>query len=217
MLMQTLAGVYRSYYELVEIDESYLDRVHVVIVADGYEKLEEDFLVKCEKAGIINEFKTKRWRTVETRPGCDTPSHVFKNLNFINEKSMNDKKRIYGTNNIVHTFSRRVRYSEFMNAFTTEEQHGLEIDGYSINDFLVGSSRMGRVKQKNFYHIPLPLHFAIKHRNQGKIESHKWFFKGFCEYMNPKYAQILDCGSIPLWKSISRLVMHMEVFPQVGG
>jgi hypothetical protein len=35
--------------------------------------------------------------------------------------------------------------------------------------------------------------------------------------MNPKYAQILDCGSIPLWNSISRLVMHMEVFKKVGG
>ena len=45
-LMQTLAGVYRSYYELVEIDESYLNRVHMVIVADGYGKLDEEFLMK---------------------------------------------------------------------------------------------------------------------------------------------------------------------------
>jgi cellulose synthase/poly-beta-1,6-N-acetylglucosamine synthase-like glycosyltransferase len=178
-LMQTLAGVYRSYYELVEIDESFVDRVHVVIVADGYDKLDEVFLMKCEKAGIYNEFKTKRWRTVETPPGRDHPIHVFKKLNFINERSMNDKKRIYGTNNIIHTFSRKVKYSEFMNAFTPEEQFALEIDGYELNDFLVGDSRMGRVKQKRFYHIPLNLHFAIKHRNQGKIESHKWFFKGF--------------------------------------
>lgn len=35
--------------------------------------------------------------------------------------------------------------------------------------------------------------------------------------MNPVYAQILDCGSIPLWNSISKLTMHMEVFPHVGG
>lgn len=45
-LIQTLAGVYRSYYELVEMDETYLDRVHVVIVADGYDKLDEVFLMK---------------------------------------------------------------------------------------------------------------------------------------------------------------------------
>lgn len=35
--------------------------------------------------------------------------------------------------------------------------------------------------------------------------------------MNPKYAQILDCGSIPLWDSISHIIMHMEDDPQVGG
>lgn len=45
-LMQTIAGVYRCYYELVEMDESYLDRVHVFIIADGYEQLEEEFLMK---------------------------------------------------------------------------------------------------------------------------------------------------------------------------
>jgi len=57
----------------------------------------------------------------------------------------------------------------------------------------------------------------MKHRNQGKIESHKWFFKGFCEYMNPEFTQIIDCGSIPLWNSISYIIMHMESFPDVGG
>lgn len=35
--------------------------------------------------------------------------------------------------------------------------------------------------------------------------------------MNPKYAQILDCGSIPLWNSISQIVMHMETKKNVGG
>jgi hypothetical protein len=45
-LMQSLAGVFRSYYELVDIDERYKDRCHVVVIADGYEKLTEDFLTK---------------------------------------------------------------------------------------------------------------------------------------------------------------------------
>lgn len=92
---------------------------------------------------------------------------------------MNDKKRRYGTNNIVHTFSRKVKFSEFLNAFEEGDKNSVEIDGYMINDYLVGSSKIGRVKDKVFYHIPLNIHFAIKHRNQGKIESHKWFFKGF--------------------------------------
>ena len=35
--------------------------------------------------------------------------------------------------------------------------------------------------------------------------------------MDPIYAQIIDCGSIPLWKSISTIIWHMETIPEVGG
>ena len=38
-----------------------------------------------------------------------------------------------------------------------------------------------------------------------------------CLYMKPKYIQIIDCGSIPLWKSISSIIWHMEAIPEVGG
>lgn len=101
-LMQSLAGVFRSYYELVDIDERYKDRCHVVVIADGYEKLTEDFLTKCERAGFFNEYKTKRFRSVEHEVGTDQNRHVYKQLKFINKQTMNDKIRAYGTNNIVH-------------------------------------------------------------------------------------------------------------------
>lgn len=101
-LVQTLAGVYRSYYELCKIDESFKDRAHIIIIADGYDKIDETFLTCCEKAGIYNELKTKRWRSVEIPAGSDKPVHKFRDLNFINETTMNGKKRLYGTNNIAH-------------------------------------------------------------------------------------------------------------------
>lgn len=97
------------------------------------------------------------------------------------------------------------------------KQGQLFIDNYTIHDFLLGDDRVGQVKRRKFLHKKLPIHFIIKHKNQGKIESHKWFFKGFWEYMNPVYAQIIDWGSIAMWNSISYIVMHMEAFPQVGG
>lgn len=98
-----------------------------------------------------------------------------------------------------------------------QKQTDFKIDGYSATEFLLGSSDPGKVNTKIFSHMPLPIHLGIKHKNQGKIESHKWFFKGFCEYMNPKYAQIIDCGSIPLWNSISNIIWHMEAIDSVGG
>lgn len=81
----------------------------------------------------------------------------------------------------------------------------------------MGSPNAGKVKYQHYSHLPLPIHFMIKHHNQGKIESHKWFFKGFCNYMNPIYAQIIDCGSIPLWNSISQIIRHMDTFTNIGG
>ena len=91
----------------------------------------------------------------------------------------------------------------------------MKINGYSYDDFLLGSSRED-ANNRVYQHIPMPIHFVIKHRNQGKIESHKWFFKGFCEYMQPKYAQIIDCGSIPLWNSISRIVKYLDKHEKIG-
>lgn len=101
-LLESIAGVYRAYYEMVGINDRFKDRVHICIIIDGYDKVDEEFLMKCEKAGIYNEFKTKKFRTIETPPGVDKPKHIFRDLMFINKETMNDKVRVYGTNNIVH-------------------------------------------------------------------------------------------------------------------
>ena len=34
---------------------------------------------------------------------------------------------------------------------------------------------------------PINCNLVIKHCNRGKIESHLWFFKGFCTYLNPDF------------------------------
>lgn len=125
--------------------------------------------------------------------------------------------RAYGANNIGHCFSRVMQFEEWMRALSKEEADSMTVDNYSIYDFLLGDDRIGKVKQQKFVHYPLPIHFVVKHYNQGKIESHKWFFKGFCHAMQPTFAQIIDCGSIPLWNSISYIIMHMETFSNVGG
>lgn len=63
----------------------------------------------------------------------------------------------------------------------------------------------------------MPVHIVIKHNNKGKIESHKWFFKGFCDYMKPKYCQIIDCGSIPDQFSTSKIIRYLDNHSKVGG
>ena len=41
---ESLVGIYRAYYELIEIDEKYKDKVSIFIIADGYDKLNDSFL-----------------------------------------------------------------------------------------------------------------------------------------------------------------------------
>jgi chitin synthase len=37
--------------------------------------------------------------------------------------------------------------------------------------------------------------FAVKHLNNGKIDSHLYFFRGFCAELNPDYCLLLDIGT----------------------
>ena len=129
---------------------------------------------------------------------------------------MNDETRVYGANNVAHCFSRSMKFPEWLQGFDSWETKDFKINRYTYDDFLLGSSKPGCVKERAFYHLPMPIHFVIKHRNQGKIESHKWFFKGFCEMMNPTYAQILDWGSICYWNSLSYIVNYLDNHKRVG-
>lgn len=123
----------------------------------------------------------------------------------------------YGTNNVGHCFSRVMSFPDWLNALSDKEKNNFSIDSYPIQNFMLGNSETGKSEKNIFFNIPMPIHMVIKHKNQGKIESHKWFFKGFCEYMDPKFVQIIDVGSIPLWNSISYLIKHMEVNQKIGG
>jgi chitin synthase len=36
---------------------------------------------------------------------------------------------------------------------------------------------------------------CVKFKRKGKLNSHLWFFKGFCENFNPEYCVLLDAGT----------------------
>jgi chitin synthase len=64
---------------------------------------------------------------------------------------------------------------------------------------------------------PLQVVFALKEHNAGKLNSHLWFFKAFCEQVNPKYSVLLDVGTMPTKAAFYKLLATMEVNRQVGG
>ena len=38
---------------------------------------------------------------------------------------------------------------------------------------------------------------AVKHLNNKKIDSHLYFFRGFCELLNPSNCMCIDIGTEP--------------------
>jgi cellulose synthase/poly-beta-1,6-N-acetylglucosamine synthase-like glycosyltransferase len=130
---------------------------------------------------------------------------------------MNKNERAFAANNVAHCFSNEMKYTDFLDALTYEELEKFRINSKTFDKFMLSNNFMPRSDEREVYHLEVPVHFCIKHKNQGKIESYKWFFKGFCDYMQPEFCQMVDVGSIPLQGSISSVIMHMEAFPNVGG
>ena len=52
---------------------------------------------------------------------------------------------------------------------------------------------------------PLNLVFCVKHFNKRKLNTHLWFFGGFCEMIQPKFVMLLDVGTKPLALSLNYL------------
>ena len=65
--------------------------------------------------------------------------------------------------------------------------------------------------------IPLNVIFCVKHHNKRKLNSHLWFFGGFCNEFQPKYAILLDVGTRPMPGSLFYLYEAMECNPSLAG
>ena len=77
---------------IVARDQDFLERVHIWIIADGYDKLSKEFLNSIEKAGIFNAFETTDYTALEIKPGSNDHEVKFLDLKFINSENMNEKK-----------------------------------------------------------------------------------------------------------------------------
>ena len=51
--------------------------------------------------------------------------------------------------------------------------------------------------------------FCVKQRNDGKINSHKWFFQGICKFLKPKFCFLLDIGTRPDHYAVQKLYQYM--------
>ena len=65
--------------------------------------------------------------------------------------------------------------------------------------------------------LPLQLIMCIKQFNKRKLNTHLWFFGGFCEMINPEFVMLLDVGTKPLPGSLYYLYEAMNLYPNIGG
>jgi chitin synthase len=53
--------------------------------------------------------------------------------------------------------------------------------------------------------------------NKKKLNSHMWFFEGFCRFINPDYCYIIDAGVEPNESSLRMFFKAFESDLNIGG
>lgn len=74
------------------MDEDFVDRVHVCIISDGFEKLSEDYLINLEAVGIHDMTYTENYKVEVVTDGKTGIKVVYRPLNFINRDNMCEGK-----------------------------------------------------------------------------------------------------------------------------
>ena len=59
--------------------------------------------------------------------------------------------------------------------------------------------------------------FAVKQLNKRKLNTHLWFFGGFCEMIQPKFVMLIDVGTKPLANSLCNLYDVLKTQPNIAG
>ena len=59
--------------------------------------------------------------------------------------------------------------------------------------------------------------FCVKQKNKRKLNTHLWFFGGFCEHIQPAYVMLLEAGTIPYPNSLFYLYEALATQPDLGG
>ena len=171
----------------------------ITMYDEKYQELEDTLSGICQNLEIFNiaNVNYKRIACIVIVDGVEAFMKTFENEDnktlfgkFFNEDMV--KKR-FDVQNIEHCkIPDQMDADEFAHCFTLEYIH----------------------KETE---IPLNLAFCVKHYNRRKLNTHLWFFGGFCEMIQPKYVMLLDVGTKPLENSLFYLYEAMELNDQLGG
>lgn len=124
-------------------------------------------------------------------------------------------------------------FSQFFNLDMIKESFGIEdvLKKDEIYDFELMKNlfQAGLIKefqeiahlfcQKVEYNEKYSLNtiFCVKHLNKRKLNTHRWFFEGFCSRINPDYVALLDVGTVPRPTGLFLLFEAMENDDRIAG
>lgn len=216
--MQSLSGVIRSIVELTNLKRSDYkpEEFGVVLICDGIDRVDQDFMDKLEKYKMFDPDLC--YNTVlKTDINDDHVKRTFEKKDTIldeERRGRSAKRYSYATPNVGHIFSKKLDHETMVQMFDNPDDDG----EYECNLHIGKQSPSNWLTSNGKYQLPdVNFFFCAKHENRGKIESHLWFFKGFCAYVNPDYCQMIDIGTIPLKRSIANIIRYMDSYDQVGG
>ena len=116
-------------------------------------------------------------------------------------KGIEEKKSLYFRSKIYESPHRYPEFSDFPRDSLYMYQLSVRPQGAEMDS------------KDNYLNIFL----CTKLEATGKLGSHLWFFRGFCEMFNPEYCCLLEAGTKPNSTAIFEFFKAMETDRQIGG
>lgn len=167
---------------------------------------------KKDKAVVINEESIMK-ELASSEEECNQYINTRQDLAYVSvyrlpTTSLSEQCRIK-----FNELSHQQKEEEIESQFDSERLMNDQTERKSFRESLK-DKQQGGISKSLLY---VNLFFCIKYKEAGKLNSHNWFFNGFCQELNPRYAFLLDVGVRPYPEAIFKMYRHLKVNPKTGG
>lgn len=93
---------------------------------------------------------------------------------------------------------------------STPDRDGPKSDTHGLREFERAARKPGEPT------TTVQLLIAVKQENQGKLDSHWWFYRIFCPHLNPAYCFQMDVGTVPTEQALQAMTTAFQGNPRLG-
>ncbi|CAG9324708.1 unnamed protein product [Blepharisma stoltei] len=129
---------------------------------------------------------------------------------------------IDGMENFMRTYKNQCDYfKQFFDQdlikdfFHVEDLRDCKVNGGNSDDDLLHCFMKNAIFDNS--NIKLQMVFAIKQERSLKLNTHLWFFGGFCQMINPGYVMLLEAGTRPMPKALFYLYEALRIDDHLAG